>query len=181
MKFNLSNKSYKTKNKLLMIAVLFLFVLIYSFGIKKTVNTILEYKKISENYEQVQNAPKLLNDLQSKLNKINKSVDFKRENSLSSEQNILELVTKICQDSKMTLMQFPKTNKTQKGDFLVETNQFVVEGSFANLVLLVYQIEQKNKVGRVASIQYELKKNNETKKQYLIATIFIQNIKNVKV
>jgi len=175
------NRTYKTKNKLLLLIAVLALLLVYLFGLKKTINAIVEYKRISENYEQAQNAPRLLLELQKKLNKINKSVDFSKENTLTAEQNILELVTKICQEYKMTLMQFPKTNKTQKGDFLIETNQFVVEGTFANLIKLVFQIEQKNKVGRVASIHYELKKNMETKKHYLVATIFIQNIKNVKV
>ncbi|MGZ4058661.1 MAG: hypothetical protein ACXVPU_06530, partial [Bacteroidia bacterium] len=90
---------------------------------------------------------------------------------------LLELITGYCQVNNTVLREFPKTIIFEKGDILIETNRFVVQGSFQSLLNLIYTLEQKSKIGKVASVEYQIKKEIKDKKILLTASIFLQNIK----
>jgi len=87
------------------------------------------------------------------------------------------MVTSYCKDKPLLLKEFPKTVLKETDGFLVELNYFTVEGDFKNLLNLVYTLEQKVKVGKVASVNFMIKENIKTKRNELTATIYIQNLK----
>ena len=53
----------------------------------------------------------------------------------------------------------------------------MIGGNFSTLINLVYLLEQKYNLGKIASVNYQLKKDFKTKEMQLTATIFLQNIK----
>lgn len=171
------NLTYKKKNQLLMVAMLVVLFLVYSFAIKKTLNIYNTYSVAEEKIALAANAPVMAAHLEKEL----MQMDIRLGNEKTKKQNtadaLLELTTHYCQNNHAVLREFPKTTVSDQGDLLIETNQFVVEGDFSTLINLVYVLEQKIKLGKVASVKYQLKKDFKTKEMVLTAAIFIQNVK----
>ncbi len=95
------------------------------------------------------------------------------------QQQLLGIVTDYCQKRDVVLREFPKTIQKTQEDYLVETNIFTVEGDFIKLLELVYLLEQKSRIGKIASVNFLSKKDFKTKSLALTATIYLQNVKKV--
>lgn len=171
------NLTYKKKNQLLLVVILLVLLMVYSLAIKKTINIHNTYSEAEKKIVLAASAPMLAAQLEKELLQI----DIKLGNENPKKQNtsdaLLELTTNYCQNNHAVLREFPKTTITEAGDMTIETNQFVVEGNFSTLINLVYILEQKNKLGKVASVKYQLKKDFKTKEMVLTATIYLQNVK----
>lgn len=171
------NLTYKKKNILLMIVAVLALYLIYVLGIKKTFVAYSEYIKAQSQIELAANAPIMAAQLEKQLLQIDSKIGKQNMNGQNTGQALLELITNYCQKNHALLLEFPETIDTKQGNLLIETNVIVVEGNFSSLINLVYLLEQKNKLGKIASVRYQLKKDIKTKEMALKAAIYLQNIK----
>ncbi len=151
---------------------------IYSFAIKRTISAYKDYKDLSAQVQLAKNAPLNAALLESKLAEMNFVLGNQQVNEINAQQNLLGAITNFCQANNVVLREFPKTINTEEKDFLLETNVFEIEGSFSKLLKFIYLLEQKNKVGRIASVSFKTKKDYKTKSISLSATLYVQNIKN---
>ena len=55
-----------------------------------------------------------------------------------------------------------------------------VEGNYSNLLKMVYELERNKKTGRLASVNFRKKKDYRKNKEFLSATIFLQNYELTK-
>lgn len=173
----LKNLTYKKKNQLLLVVAVFTLYLIYVFAIKKTITSYNEFNKAESQIELAANAPLMAAQLEKKLLQMDSKIGKQNINGQNTEQALLELITNYCQNNHAILREFPETTVAQQGNLFIETNLFVVEGDFASLITLVYLLEQKNKLGKIASVRYQLKKDFKTKEMALTAAIYLQNVK----
>lgn len=173
----LKNLTYKKKNLALLMLTLVVLFLVYTFGIKKTIAAYSEYSENKNKMEQALNAPLMAEQLEKELIRM----DAKIGNHNTREENInealLSLITTYCQSNHAVLREFPQTSINEDGDLSVETNRFIIGGNFFTLINLVYLLEQKYNLGKVASVNYQLKKDFKTQEMQLTANVFLQNIK----
>ena len=173
----LNNLTYKKKNLLLIISILLAVFIVYVFGIKKTINAYSVYSDAKNKMELAANAPVMAAQLEKELMQMDEKIGNHNTREQNTSEALLGLITTYCQNNHAVLREFPKTTVAPEGDMLIETNQFMVGGDFSTLINLVYILEQKNKLGKVASVNYQLKKDFKTKEMLLTATVFLQNIK----
>jgi len=173
----LKNLTYKKKNLLLAVGMVLAVFIVYSFGIKKTVDAYTVYSDAKNKMELAANAPKMAFQLEKELIEMDKKIGSHNISEQNTSEALLGLITNYCQNNHAVLREFPKTTVAEEGDMLIETNQFMIGGNFSTLINLVYILEQKNKLGKVASVCYQLKKDFKTKEMQLTATVFLQNIK----
>ncbi len=171
------NLTYKKKNKLLLVGTLVAIYLIYVFAIRKTLDVFQEYKNLQSKIELVKNAPVMAAQLEKQLLQIDSKIGSDNSSGLKTEQALLEIVSNYCKSSNAVLREFPASTVFEQGNLSVETNKFVVEGDFATILQLVYLLEQKNKMGKVASVRYQYKKDMITRDMALTATVYLQKIK----
>lgn len=170
--------TYKKKNIFLSIALIVVALFVYQLAIKSTLQAYEEFSLGKAQIEQAINAPTEALAFKKQLIKIDKQIAS--ENVLESEgsQTLLGFVIDYCQNNEVVLREFPKMETEEQGDLKVQTSRFVVQGTFASLVGLIYNLEQKNKFGKISSVRYELKKDMKTKQMMLSASVFLQNVKN---
>ena len=171
------NLTYKKKNQLLIVVSVLALYLIYAFAVKKTIAIYSEYNTAENQIELAANAPAMAAQLESQLLQMDSKIGKQNINGQNTEQALLELITNYCQNNHAVLREFPETTIAKQGDLFIETNLFVVEGEFASLINLVYILEQKTKLGKIASVRYQLKKDFKTKDKTLTAAIYLQNVK----
>lgn len=169
--------TYLRKNQLLIAAFVILLLLVYSLAIKKTIHESKQVADAEKKIELAVNAPLMAAQLQKELMLMNEKIGDKNLKGQNTAQTLLELVTNYCKNNRAVLREFPETNTSDQEGLRIETNRFVVEGNFSTLLNLVYLLEQKNKLGKISSVVYQLKKDFKTKNKVLIATVYLQNVK----
>lgn len=173
----LKDLSYKKKNTLLLAAIAFGLLCVYVLAFKKTIGLVAEVNATETKIEAAKDAPARSAFLQKEIEKLDATIGTQNRPDENSQQSLLELVTDYCKSNNAVLREFPVVTQELKGSFVVETNRFVVEGNFSTLLALVYTLEQKNTPGKIASVEYALKKDAKTREMALTATIYLQNIK----
>ena len=169
--------TYKKKNQLLIAVAILLVLVIYNFAIKKTLQAKSDCSVAEEQITLAANAPAMASQLEKELMLMDAKIGSDSLKGKNSVQELLELITNYCQMNQLVLREFPETTALEQEKLTVETNMFIVEGSFSSLVNLVYILEQKSKLGKVASAHYQLKKDLKSKDMVLTATIYLQNVK----
>lgn len=171
------NLTYKKKNLLLVLIAVIAALLIYSLAIKKTMAAFAECKQNKNKMEQAENIPEMTEQLERELIRMDAKIGTHNTRQENINEALLGLITGYCQTNHAVLREFPETLFSDDGDLSVETNQFVIGGTFSTLINLVYLLEQKYNLGKIVSVNYQLKKDFKTKEMQLTATIFLQNIK----
>jgi hypothetical protein len=174
------NLTYQKKNKLLAGVLVLALILAYFLAIQ---NTIYAYKSYKENEEKVANAntaPQKVAYYKKKLADIENIIKKQQGTGMDNQQLLLSVVSDYCNENDLVLKEFPLPITSNDKDYTIETNIFEIQGGFIKLVKLVYELEQNTIVGKVMSVNYEIKKNYKTKSFALTATLYLQNIKKNK-
>jgi len=169
--------TYEKKNRWLIVGAILLAMIVYSLFIKRTIATVGECNELNKKMAMAANAPMQIEKIQSELMTLNSVIGSDQRSESPAREELLGLLTDYCQRSGVVLREFPQTVIKQDKDLLVETNTFTIEGPYTRLLKLVYELEQKKKIGKVSSVTYQAKKDNTTKRLVLTATIYLQNIK----
>jgi len=173
------NLTYKQKNRILAIASVCFLAVIYLSAIKKTVVLYDECSDLEKQLELVTEAPRRIVSLEKQLSNIESKLGSRINLGIDNQQQLLELLTNYCEEHNVRLQEFPKPVVTGKDEYAIETNIFIVEGDFIKLLKLIYTLEQEYKIGKIASVHFDSKKNYKTKRVELMATIYLQNIKKL--
>ena len=174
------NLTYKKKNQFLAAASLVVLVCFYRFDVNTTVALHRQVNELAGQIEIAKDAPQKVGLMEVKLGQMDLLSGLKHNSDTSIQQELLGVVTGYCQQNAVVLRGFPKTMVSEAEGFRVETNVFTAEGGFTKLLELVYLLEQKNRVGKVASVLYNTKKEVTTRSLSLTAAVYLQNIKKVK-
>ncbi len=156
-----------------------LLYLVYKLAISKTIKVHQDYAYLKQQVVLSKDIDKKLESLSEQLTAIEGVFKSSITTGANSQEKILETVTEYCKDKPVLLKEFPKSITKETNGYLVELNYFTVEGDYKHLLNLVYLMEQKVKTGKVASVNFRIKENMKTKKDELIATIYIQNLKKI--
>ncbi len=94
----------------------------------------------------------------------------------AKQEDLLAIVSDICKEYKLNIFDIPKQLEQKKGAYLLLVDKITIEGPFLNTLKLVNKLEEQQE-GRIASLLFKKVKNKKTKKEQLLTTISIQNIK----
>lgn len=172
--------SYKKKNRALAIgSILFAFAA-YNISLVPTIDLYKECNTLESSLNEMQDIDKNMLIIKRQLGNMDAQSGTKTSVNTNIREALLGTLTSYCQSSNVLLKDFPKTNVSQEGDYKIETNVFVVEGAFTKLLKLIYLLEQKNRIGKIASTKFEIKKDLRTQSLALTAAVYMQNIKKIE-
>lgn len=166
--------SYKQKMWLILISGAFVFVLGYYFAITPTLSVWdkiekEEYKieKAKTAHIDIEKATKSLQVLRQKVGKTSPSF-------MQFQKDFLNSVVPFADKNKIKVSEIKLPHYAPKNGYEIQTMQLECKGSFKGLTQLLNHIQQEN-IGRVCSVNYELRKDHKLKREFLYATFFIQN------
>lgn len=171
--------TYKQKNKFLIIGSIAFFILSYFVAISKTVDQVSQHFELQEKAELSKKAPEEIKRYKEELQHIEQIFGNNTEDEFLFQDSLLAFVTPFCEHNGILVRSFPAPHKINASGFEIQTTVFVVEGSFIKLLRLVYELEQKHKVGRLAAVDFESEENKKTKQLRLKATLYLQNFKKL--
>ena len=170
---NRENVDFKKQYYIVIIVSFCLFIIVFMIAIKPTLELRNKFKVIEKQYVALQENPNEIASLRSKLQTYQSS-----QTDGNINQPISDEISKYCASNGLKVS-YPTPTKIHNGNLIIETNVFIITGGFHKITKLAYYIEQEKKIGKIVSLQYEMKKNFETRSQYLQATLYLQTIKNI--
>lgn len=178
--------TYKKKNKYLAVGVILFAIFSYKMAFQNTIAVYQNVQSLEEQLRQAEDAPQKVNALRQQMMSIDQvlgkggaETTLSAKSDTNVQQKLLGIVTDYCSKGDVVLREFPKTMQKTQDDYLVETNVFTVEGGFTKLLGLIYSLEQKSRIGKIASVNFLSKKDFKTKSLTLTSTIYLQNVKKV--
>lgn len=173
--------TYKVKLRLLLAGSLLSLWVFYTSFVADSFDLYEQQSSLKDSLKTLENAPEQLNLLSSKLKRLEKKAGLSSKTDVTDiQQSLLGITTKYCNENNCIIRSIPSISATKEKDISVETHIFSIEGSYKNLLQLVYLLEQKYQVGKVSSVLFRAETDNKSKKRFLQATYFIQHISKVK-
>jgi Tfp pilus assembly protein PilO len=174
----LKDLTYKKKLRVLAIGFAGMLFIVYSFALKKTLEVKADCEAKQEKLTLSKNLNEEVVSLKKQLAEMDNVIGEMPDTSKKVMDNLLENITAYCSENNCTLKEIPGTHKAKDANFEIESNLITVQGSFHDLLGLVYLLEQKKKTGgRVSSVQYYSKKDYASKKISLYLTLTVQHYK----
>ncbi len=170
----LNNLTYKTKFRSCLAGFGLLLIIIYFFNIKKTISLKKTYSTLKSEYVASQNTPVVLQNLENKLDELNDILGSTYECSELPEELII-FSNRFSTTGSVTLNELTetKTEKRENMDFC--SLSIILSGAYTDLIKYIYNLETKNRIGRISSVNFYMDKKRN-KKEKLFVEIYIQNI-----
>jgi hypothetical protein len=174
---NFKELTYKKKCQYLLGGALLLLLIAYMAAFSKTIQLFIYNNALEAKVEKATKAPEQLRALESAQAAIDDQLSYYIIDTLKNHETTLEIVSEFCFRNRLILKELPRKEVMEEEDFTIETSILSVEGNYRDLLRLVYELEQKHKIGRLSSVSFRLMKDNQLKKNILVLTVYIQNIR----
>ena len=173
--------TYKRKFQILLLVSLLFTVLIYQFALVKTVLLYKQNSDFDKKLKEASAAPPRIKSLQRQLESLDYlSQERVADTGISVHDLLLGFLSNYCKDTKTILKNYPETLITHQGEYEVQIHTITIQGSFIKMLQLVYSLEQKVKIGKVSSLNFQVKKDMDSHRDVLISNVYLQNIKKIK-
>lgn len=166
------------KNKSVLVLLLFFLVLLlcYRLAISNTLSLREEYLHLKKEEQAFKNIPQQLNMFSKKEIYLDSVLRELNLNNTSMENNLLRVINNEAVRNNIKVIDFnPSHLHSIKGTSLV-THNFTLRGNFTDILKFIHTIERQSGFGEVVHINLNKEKNYRTGKNYLDATVFIQNL-----
>lgn len=168
----LQNITPKKRLYLLVGGLFLLFFAAYQFSFKNTITQYTRYQHHQRLLEAAKTAPAQINQLEKQLQQFEKII----KQTTYDKQLLFTTVNNFCRNNNLKLSHFEPEERGDYGNLEIITNQLEVQGDFTNIIRLTYILEYIKEIGYVASLNFELKKDKYSKKEFLSATLYLQYI-----
>lgn len=166
----------KTKNGVLLGAIVLVLFLCYKLAISNTFQLRKEYNRLQAEQTLLENAPEQLALLVKKQVHYDSILNKMNLGNSSMENNLLRVINIEAEKNKLKLIDFNNPHTAEVNGNQLNTFDFVLEGNFTGILRTIYALEQEHTFGEVVHLYFEKKKNYRSNKNYLEARVFVQNI-----
>lgn len=166
--------NYKQKYQLLLGGIALFLVIAYSLAFDKTWTAYQTTNQLQQQLSSAGQAWQQIENYQEQL----KQLESEQNNQFFTQNYLFQKVTSFCQENKLAIQEMPESIVYKQQDVKILHNPIKVEGTFVPMVRLLYNLEQKEQLGRVVSVEFNLGKNYQSRQSELTAHIQLQNIQN---
>jgi hypothetical protein len=142
---------YKTRVILLLTFSLLCIILLYYFFMHQTILLFKENKALKEKRLALVEAPSKFKHFQNQLIALDSQIGYISSKNELSQDKILELIETFCINHNCYLKEYSKTIINTDKAFNLETNKIEVEGTYLDLLNLIYELEYNKKISKVSS------------------------------
>ncbi|WP_308993690.1 hypothetical protein QLS71_007940 [Mariniflexile litorale] len=150
----------------------------YKKTFKHTLSARKELNSVNEKLFNNENSLEDLYNLNNDISNLNKTIGGQTSNPEVVQQKLLDFISK--NNYNVNIVSIEDVHLFSDNEFLIYSNQIELEGTFSNLINILYEIEKHFKNSRVVSTQLYSKKNYRTNTKNLFLKIILQNYENTK-
>jgi len=93
-----------------------------------------------------------------------------------SEESAIQRITEYCEDKGIVIRSFAGPVTRFEEELTLSYLPLTVKGDFKTVLQLIYFIEQEEKLGILGHVNYEYRRNRESRKQELLTDMYIINM-----
>lgn len=168
--------TYKTKLVILALALILLAIASWRWGFSRTLDEWHRYYDLSEGIEKSGGIDGQIKYYTQAMQLVGQ---FYTDSVVNAHERILYEVGTFADEHSMRIREYPPAMMYTEKAYVVELNTLVMEGRFKDAVALLYALEHNMNLGRVTSVSFDLEVDKRTKKESLLTSITIQNLKPV--
>jgi len=146
---------------------------VYNLSISDTIELYREYKALKNKVDELPDIHNRITYLKQEVAVIESELGY---GSSAASLNLLKELSKYCTENNIELKSIPPIEEYTEDDIVFQNQSFVVQASFKSLVKLVRYLEEKEKIGRLISVKYDVVVDMRTKIRKLNAYCVVQNI-----
>lgn len=165
------------KNRLLILGIILMVMISYQFAIKNTMETYGAYIQNQKEKELVGNVPKQLALLTQKERVLNKKLQEQNVEGSSVQSNLLKFLNRQAQLNSVNVIAFNAPHSVTEETKILDTYIFDLEGNYTDILKTINALENSGAFGAVVHLQIEKLKNYRSKRTYLQATVFLEQVK----
>lgn len=169
-------QSYKIRFVLVLIGAVLFFPVVWKLALHKTLAANVQLKELNRKLEQVENAPERIALVEKRLSYLNQLI-IDDENNEELQERVLDEISTICSKKGLILKEMPPMFRNLDNNYLVETINLEIAGSYHKLLQLVYELEQPNKNLNMVGISFSTTENKRLKTKQLVLSLYIQTLK----
>jgi len=156
--------------------VVLLIILSYKFTISKTFALRKEYRSAKIDKGISMNVSKKLQVLHLKQSHYDSILSQFNLRETSMENNLLRSINTQSELLNVRLREFNSPHVVEDKSSRFSTYHFTLEGSFVNILRLLYEMEKDGVYGEITHLEFIKQKDFRSKKTLLTAKVFIQTI-----
>ncbi|QLE02037.1 hypothetical protein HX109_10905 [Galbibacter sp. BG1] len=165
----------KTKNIILLLGFLITCFICYRFAISNTLEAYTTYKKLEQENLLFKNIPKQQVMLKKQNVYLDSLLNKYQIGGTSIQNNLLKNLNTNSDSLGLKLVEFEKAHVFEKKQLTINSHIFTLEGSYGDLLKLIYNLEQRTKFGEVVHVGLEKKKDLRTREERLEGNIIVQH------
>lgn len=163
--------SYKQHNYFLLGGVAICLFVIYLTSISKTLDHRQKYKRNLANVQRAATATKDIKQYRAQMEGLQQTAL-----KVYDREQLLSEITGFCKEHSILVRTFPEPQKIIENGHSIVTNNLVVEGRYKDIVALVYQIEQEEKLAAISSVKFYMYNDRVSRSQKLRCDLILRNL-----
>lgn len=169
-------KSYKLRFVGVLVILLLLGLTVFFGPFRTTLDNRGRARMMKEELEQLQEAPTRIKTVTNMLERMDARVGF--NDSLRIGQNDLFIfISEEAQSKMVRVTEMPESHIYEEQGMRIETHLFRIEGSYAQLLTMAFEVESNLKAYSVASVNFERFKDKQKKTYRLVMELVIQGVR----
>lgn len=168
---------FSKKNKILLGGVLLMLLVSYKLAIQKTVNVAKAHSVNTERKELIKDIPKQLALLSQKERHLDSQLSDLNVDNSSLQSSLLKFLNQEAEKNKVKIIEYNSPHFYQTEKETKETYIFNLEGSYTSILKTIHALENKGTFGAVSHLDMEKKKDYRTKRTFLQAKVFLEQVK----
>ena len=164
----------RQKNSALVIGFIVVLLLGYWLSISETLSLKRNYQNLKAQEELFANIPQRLSLLQQKEHYYDSLLQHYQISGTSIQNNLLKTIERYAANHDLKVVAFDPPHTLAENSRKTSSYTFRVAGDFKSILGLAYQLEQRNKFGMIASLEFEKLKNYRTGKVSLEGQFILQ-------
>ncbi|WP_298793774.1 hypothetical protein [uncultured Allomuricauda sp.] len=135
-----------------------------------------EYRIMKNEENLYKNIPQQLLLLSKKEIYLDSILQVLNLNNTSMENNLLRIINQEVSKNNLALIDYNPSHIAVVNETTFITYNFVLRGSFASILKTIHSIEKHSGFGEIIHVDFTSNKNYRTRKNFLEATVLIQNL-----
>jgi len=165
------------KNKYLIFGFIAMLVISYKLALENTIVAKMRYSENVEKQASISNLPKQLSMLSQKEQFLDKQLQELNLEDTSMQSSLLKFLNKQVRQYKVKVIDFNSPHIITTENEEIATYIFNLEGGYTNILKTLNSLENNGSFGSITHVGFEKKKNYRTKRTYLQAEVFLEQIR----